>query len=97
MAAAAPDPSGADRSLLGLELPLDVQPRPAGRPLAAAGFAAGPVILRRDPGAPAATALADVEGFVADGDPRLHALQCVSCARRCVAGRLRRPHRSTLA
>jgi len=77
VAAAAPDPSGADRSLLGLELPLEVSRDRLGAALAAAGFVAGPVILRRDPGAPAARALADVDGFVADADPRLRALRSV--------------------
>lgn len=77
IAAAAPDPSGADRSLLGLELPLDVSRDRLGAALAAAGFAAGEVILRRDRGAPIAHALADVDGFVADADPRLPALQSV--------------------
>ncbi len=74
IAAAAPDPSGADRSLLGLELPLDVSRAWLGTALSAAGFQAGEVILRRDPGAAAAQALADVDGFVADADPRLPAL-----------------------
>ncbi len=77
IAAAAPDPSGADRSLLGLELPLDVSRAGLGTMLAAAGFQAGEVILRRDPGASAAHALVDVDGFVDDADPRLAALQSV--------------------
>ena len=37
----------------------------------------GPVILRRDPGAPVAHALVDVEGFVPDEDPRLATLASV--------------------
>ncbi len=62
-----PDPSGLDRSLLGLE-------RQDGRPrlldaLAAAGFEAGRVVLGRD-----GRALADVDGFVTEDDPRLPAL-----------------------
>ena len=77
VAAGPPDPSGADRSLLGLELPLDVSRARLGEALAAAGLQAGPVILRRDPGAASAQALADVEGFVTDADPRLAALQSV--------------------
>ena len=72
-----PDPSGADRSLLGLELSLDVNRARLGEALAAAGLQAGPVILRRDPGVAAARVLADVEGFVTDADPRLAALQSV--------------------
>lgn len=77
IAAAAPDPSGADRSLLGLELPLDVSRARLGTVLAAAGFSVGEIILRRDPGASAAHALADVDGFVGDADPRLATLQSV--------------------
>src|SRR5271165_405549 len=68
-----PDASGADRSLLGLELPLDASRARLGGALAAAGFAPNHIILRRDPGAPAADALAEVDGFVADDDPRLAA------------------------
>ncbi len=76
-AAAAPDPSGADRSLLGLELPLEVSRARLAAALATAGFASGPVILRRDAGAPVAHALVDVDGFVVDADPRLPSLQSV--------------------
>lgn len=77
VSAAPPDPSGQDRSLLGLELPLDVSRARLGTALSAAGFDCGPVILRRDPGASVAHALADVEGFVTDADPRLAALAAV--------------------
>ncbi|GAC1342655.1 MAG: chorismate mutase [Acetobacteraceae bacterium] len=77
VSAAAPDPSGADRSLIGLELPLETSRARLASALAAAGLSSGPLILRRDPGAPVAHALADVDGFVADGDPRLAALQSV--------------------
>ena len=73
--AAAPDPSGADRSLLGLEVSLETSRARLGADLAAAGLVAGPVILRRDP--VAALALVDVDGFVPDGDPRLHRLAAV--------------------
>ena len=74
VSAAAPDPSGQDRSLLGLELPLESSRARLSADLAAAGFNAGPVILRRDQGAPVAHALVDVDGFVGDADPRLVAL-----------------------
>lgn len=77
VSAAAPDPSGADRSLLGLEMALEVSRARLAAAVAAAGFMAGTTILRRDPGAPVANALVDVDGFVADGDPRLAALQSV--------------------
>ncbi len=65
---APPDPSGADRSLLGLAA------RPGGgearwrAELERAGFEPGSVVTR------GREALADVAGFVADGDPRLAAL-----------------------
>lgn len=75
--AAAPDPSGADRSLIGLELALETSRARLGANLLAAGFRAGPVILRRDVGSDVAFALVDVEGFVDDGDPRLRALASV--------------------
>ena len=75
--AADPDPSGADRSLLGLELALDTSRARLGTALGAAGVRAGPVILRRDPGAAVAHALVDVEGFVAEDDARLGALGAV--------------------
>lgn len=73
--AAAPDPSGADHSLLGLELALETSRARLGADLAAAGFAVGPVILRRDAGDTVAHALVEVEGFVRDDDVRLRALQ----------------------
>ncbi len=71
LSAAAPDPSGRDRSLLGLELPPGVGHARLGSAVAAAGFQAGLTILRRDPGGPAAHALVDVDGFVAEDDARL--------------------------
>ena len=75
--AAAPDPSGADRSLVGLELALETSRARLGSDLAAAGFAAGPVILRRDAGSDVAHVLVDVEGFVTDEDARLRRLRSV--------------------
>ena len=72
-----PDPSGEDRSLIGMELSVEVSRARLSAAVAAAGFGAGPLVLRRDPGAPVAHALVDVEGFVVDGDPRFAALQSV--------------------
>ena len=69
--AAPPDASGLDRSLLGLELALETSRARLAGDLAAAGFSAGPVILRRDMGATVAQALVDVEGMVMDEDDRL--------------------------
>ena len=75
--ASAPDPSGEDRSLIGLELSVEVSRAKLSAAVAAAGLGAGTMVLRRDPGALMAHALVDVDGFVADGDPRLAALQSV--------------------
>ncbi len=75
VAAIAPDPSGNDRSLLGLELDPDLSRARLGSALAAAGLEPGNVILRRDAGA--AHALVEVAGFVADDDPRLARLGAV--------------------
>ena len=77
VSAAAPDPSGADRSLLGLEMTQEVSRARLGAAVAAAGFQAGTTILRREPGGSVAHALVDVDGFVADGDSRLATLQSV--------------------
>lgn len=73
VSAAQPDPSGQDRTLLALELAADSSRARLGRALAEAGLTVGTVILRRDPGAE--RALAEVEGFVAEDDPRLAQLQ----------------------
>ncbi len=77
VAAAAPDPSGTaedaagDRSLIGLELPLDMSRARLSAALLAAGLEPGATILRRDPGAAVAHALVEVEGYLTDADPRL--------------------------
>ena len=66
LSAAPPDPSGSDRSLLGLTTADGAET--LGRRLAAAGFAVGPVVI-----APGRNlALADVAGFVAGDDDRLY-------------------------
>jgi chorismate mutase / prephenate dehydratase len=72
-----PDPSGDDRSLLGLEMAVDVSRARLGQALAAAGFDAGTTILRRDPGDSVAQVLVDVAGFVTESDPRLATLTAV--------------------
>ncbi len=77
VSAADPDPSGQDRSLLALELPLDIGQTRLGAVLAAAGFQAGTTILQGDAGAAGTRALVEVDGFVTDDDPRLSALQMV--------------------
>jgi len=76
---AAPDPSGQDRSLLGLDLAGADRARLSAA-LAAAGFRAGPVIVRRDSGASAPRALAEVDGFVGDDDARLPVLREAGCS-----------------
>jgi chorismate mutase len=74
IAAFAPDPSGADRSLLGLEMGLDVSRARLTAAIIAAGLRPEQIILRRDPGAPVAHALVEVEGAVAEDDSRLDAI-----------------------
>ncbi len=71
VAGSPPDPSGADRTLLGLELAPEGSRTRLLAALPAAGLAPGRVLLRRDPGA--ARALVEVEGFVTEDDPRLSA------------------------
>ena len=91
-----PDASEQDRSLLGLELNDDVSRARLTAALTAAGFAPGKVLLRRDPGAPVAHALVEVEGFVAADDPRLDALDAarrpVVLGAYAVPGYRRQPH-----
>jgi chorismate mutase / prephenate dehydratase len=77
VAATEPDASGRDRSLLGLELDQDVSRARLTAALTSAGFAPDTVILCRERGKSAAYALADVEGFLADDDPRLDTLETV--------------------
>ena len=69
-----PDPSGDDRALLGIELPQETSRARLTGALVNAGFHPESIVLRRDPGAEAALALVEVEGYVADDDPRLAAL-----------------------
>lgn len=71
-AAIAPDPSGEDRSLLGLDCPADLGHERLAAMLAAAGWSPGPILFHR--AAEACRALIDVAGFVDDADDRLRAL-----------------------
>jgi chorismate mutase len=66
----APDPSGEDRSLLRLEARAGIDRAGLLSALAAAGLPARTLLVRRD-GRAATLALAEVEGAVAAGDPRL--------------------------
>jgi chorismate mutase len=74
VAAAAPDPSSADRSLLGFELPAEMSRARLAGALTTAGLAPASIILRRDPGGQTAHGLIDVDGYVTDDDPRLASL-----------------------
>jgi chorismate mutase/prephenate dehydratase len=71
IAAAAPDASGRDNSLLGLEVDLDVSRARLTAAVTASGFVPGTVILRRDSGAQVARALVEVEGYLTEDDARL--------------------------
>jgi chorismate mutase len=69
---AAPDASGQDRTLLGLELEQDVSRDRLAAQFAAAGLGQAAVwVLRRDAEAPLAQALLAVEGHVQEDDERL--------------------------
>lgn len=68
------DPSGKDRSLLGLELDEDVSRARLTGALAAAGLTPESIVLRRDQSAAVAHALVEVEGHLEDDDPRLAGL-----------------------
>ena len=72
--AAAPDPSGADRTLLGVELPPEMSRTRLAAAAAAAGLAPVTMILCRDPGAPVMHGLIEVEGHMEEHDRRLAAL-----------------------
>jgi chorismate mutase / prephenate dehydratase len=63
-----PDPSGQDRSLLGLELDADVSRARVTAMLTAAGLPPEAVILHRDG---VGHAMVEVAGFLSDDDPRL--------------------------
>lgn len=77
VAAIPPDPSGQDRTLLGLELDLDVSRARLAAAVSTAGFSPGTVVLRRDPGAPVAHAIVEVDGYLAADDARLAQLGAV--------------------
>ncbi|MDE2198612.1 MAG: chorismate mutase [Rhodospirillales bacterium] len=71
VAAASPDASSRDRTLIGLELPLEMSRARLSTAVAASGLTPGDTILRRDGGAERAHALVEVEGYVTEGDARL--------------------------
>jgi chorismate mutase len=77
VAAIAPDASGCDRSLLGLELDRDISRAQLAQALIDAGLPPGAMILRRDQGIQAAQALVEVDGHVTGTDPRLERIGAV--------------------
>jgi len=77
VAAIPPDPSGADRSLLGLAIAPDLGRARLAAALASAGLSAGRIILAQEPGEACAHALIDVEDYITDADPRLGAIRPV--------------------
>lgn len=69
---AAPDASGHDRTLVGLELEQDVSRDRLSAMFTAAGFGPAAVwVLRREPGMPLVQGLVEVDGHVGEDDPRL--------------------------
>jgi chorismate mutase len=72
-----PDPSGQDRTLIGLELDLEASRDRLNAAVTAAGLTPGTVVLRRDQGASVAYAVVDVDGYLEDGDARLAGLDAV--------------------
>lgn len=77
VAATPPDPSGGDRSFLGLECDTDVSRARLSSELAAAGLAPSLMLLLRQQGAPIAHVLIEVEGYLTDDDQRLGRLGSV--------------------
>lgn len=75
VAAIAPDASGADRTLFGLEFSAETSRARLASQIAAAGFSAGTILLRRDGEQNTAQALVDLAGFIAEDDPRLAAIE----------------------
>lgn len=74
VAAAPPDQSSRDRSLLGFELPPEMSRARLAGALTTVGLAPASIILRRDPAAQTAHGLIDVDGYVTDDDARLASL-----------------------
>ncbi len=74
LSAAPPDPSGQDRSLLALAFAPELSRTRLAASLVAAGFILGPLLIERDEAAGLARVLVEVEGFVAETDPRLEHL-----------------------
>jgi chorismate mutase / prephenate dehydratase len=71
VSAVAPDPSGDDRSLLGLECDPGTDPSRILALLAAASLGSGNLLMRCDSGGPVTRALVEIPGFLAEDDSRL--------------------------
>ncbi len=74
VAAAAPDASRQDRTLLGFDLPPEMSRARLSAACAGAGLAPAAMILRRDAAAQTAQGLIEVDGYITEDDPRLTAL-----------------------
>lgn len=79
VAAAPPDASGDDRSFLGLECAGDISRARLSDELTTAGLAPEMMVLLCEPGSATAYGLAEVDGSLADGDPRLSRLSAGLC------------------
>jgi len=71
VATAPPDASADDRTFLGFACDRDISRARLSEALAAAGLASDMLLLPREPGSTTTPALAEVNGFLADGDARL--------------------------
>lgn len=74
-AASAPDRSGDDRTLLGLEIDVDTSRGRLSSDLQAAGLPPEAITVRRHPGAATAQAMAEITGFLIDDDSRFAKLR----------------------
>lgn len=86
VAAIRPDPSGADRGLIALELHADISRTRIISTLTAAGFAPGTIWLKREPGDTRVLALVEVDGLVDDGDERLALITGLDAPPRIIGG-----------
>jgi hypothetical protein len=77
LASTPPDPSGGDRSFIGLECDSDVSRARLSGELAGAGLKPESMVLLRQQGTPIAHVLIEIDGYLADGDPRLANLGAV--------------------
>ena len=71
VSAAAPDASGHDHSLIGLEVSLEMSRARLSAALTEAGFVTSGILLRRDEHDPRSLVLVDVDGYVTESDARL--------------------------